>query len=77
MATRGTAFDGSTSNSKDALTDGWPESNGKALREEEEEEEDGGNNPGNCNEALITICSETSFQGVPYIVAPTPFLIRR
>ena len=34
-------------------------------------------NPGSCKEAMIEICAETSFQGVPYIVAPTPFPIRR
>ena len=33
--------------------------------------------PGDCKSALVQICEETSFQGVPYIVAPTPFPIRR
>ena len=40
---------------------------------DEEEEED----PGSFKEALVRICEDTSFQGVPFIVAPTPFPIRR
>ena len=40
---------------------------------QEEEEED----PGGFADALIAICENTSFQGVPFVVAPTPFSIRR
>ena len=34
-------------------------------------------NPGDFKNALVRICKDTSFQGVPYIVASTPFPIRR
>ena len=43
--------------------------------EENDEEED--EDPGSFKEALVRICEDTSFQGVPFIVAPTPFPIRR
>ena len=45
---------------------------GEAEIEKEEEED-----PGTFVDAVVEICENTSFQGVPYIVAPTPFTLRR
>ena len=46
-------------------------------RTTDEDENDDDNDPGTLKQALLKICEETSFQGVPFIVAPTPFPLRR
>ena len=45
--------------------------------EEEEKKEEEDDDPGTFKEAFLDICENTSFQGVPYVVADTPFTIRR
>ena len=52
------------------------------LDEEEEEEEkrepeEDGQPPTTFEEALVRSCENTSFQGISYVVAPTPFPLRR
>ena len=52
---------------------GANEEHGKKEEEEVEEDED----PGTFKEALLDICENSSFQGMKYVVADTPFTIRR
>ena len=60
----------------EAAVESWPvDAEGQKTEEQLEKLEK--QNPGGFKEALITICEETSFQGLAYIVAPTPFTLRR